>query len=122
MTSSTYAISVAFPATVTANTNILTTPITFGANDFDPGGAATIRVWFTFTAALDMEVSVSSDAVGAGFNKPEKFNADNNFTIKSDSKYRFDIDVLPGDSINLRSNQALTAIQKLRFQVITFGA
>ena len=95
MASSVYIIPITIiTQTPGANTSILN-DITFASNEFVPGGAGLARVWF---------------------------NADNNFAIKSDGLYRFDIPVMFGDIINIQSSVALTAIPLLRFEKILFGA
>jgi len=49
-------------------------------------------------------------------------NADNNFIIKDNGYYRFDIGVEARDIINIQSSQTLTDINELRFQKIVNGA
>lgn len=122
MASSIYTIPITVPTqTPGANVSILNPDITFASDEFVPGGAGGVRVWFSFTttAAADTAVSISHTA---SFVDPVKLNADNNFVIKSDGLYRFDIPASFGDAINIQSSVALTDIPLLRFEKVVFGA
>lgn len=105
---------------ITANTDILSSDITFQSDEFVPGGAGLIRVWFSFLSATSpFNVLISHES---GFTNPVKLNADNSFNIITQGFYRFDIPAKFGDSINIRASEILTGIPLLRFEKIVFGA
>jgi len=106
---------------ITANTDILVNPLTFVPRELAPGGAGIYRLYFTFVFAADADAIISLSSKPA-FADPEQLNSDQNFIIKSKGKYRFDIDIEEGDEIQIRSSVQITAIHKLRFHKIVFGA
>ncbi len=113
------ALSVSVQINFTPNTNILTAPITFASDEFNPGGGAIIRVWFCFETAADADTIISVDCTGSG--KLCQFNADNNFAIKSKGLYRFDIPARTSDVINIESSVAISAINLLRFEKVVMA-
>lgn len=120
MTSSIYPVTfvVATPQ-IDLNTNILSTPITITSEQVKPGGGGILRLYFSFTLDATATVSVRD---GAGTTLIGNLNADNNAQVDSNGYYRFDIDVESGDTINLRSTQNITAINRLRAHLVQFGA
>ena len=120
MTSSTYPVAfvVATP-TITANDNILSTPITITSEQVSPGGGGLVRLYFSFTMAATATISVRD---GAGTTLIGELNADNSTSIESNGYYRFDIDIEAGDTINLRSTQDITVVNRFRAHIVQFGA
>lgn len=118
MTSSIYPLSfVVNTPTITAATDILSTPIVIISDHVKPGGGGILRLYFSFAAAADMEVSVFNNSIFKGI-----LNSDISKVIISDGYYRFDIDVEAGDSINLQSTQDITAVNLFRAHLVQFGA
>ncbi len=123
MVSSTYKIDIVIPdATPAAATNIINDLNFTDIDQFAPGGAGLLRVWFCFntTAEADTVVSISHKA---SFADPEKLNPEvAAFAIKSGGLYRFDVPVELGDVFNIRSSVGITSVALLRIQYILFGA
>jgi len=111
-------------ATITAGNKILSVDIDFVPGEFAPGGGGIVRLYFSFTsaAAADYEITVSKlgQADLTGF--PLKLNSDQNFVLKSDGYYRFDIGVEETDKINFSSSVDLTKINELEIHKIVIGA
>lgn len=114
-------------ATVTVDTSgvaiagdFISSDIKFVEDEFVPGKAALIRMWFCIETTTDNDTIISvSHQSGTNL---EQLNADNNFVIKSKGLYRFDIPAIVGDSINVQSSVAVPIIRLLRFEKIVFGA
>lgn len=121
MASSIYEIPITITTqTPAANTSILTNDITFQSDEFSPGGAGLIRVWFSFLSGTSpFNVLISHKP---SFADPVKLNADNSFNIVTQGFYRFDIPAKFGDAINIQASEILTGIPLLRFEKIVFGA
>ena len=120
MTSSIYPLPFEVAGTtITAGTNILSTPITITAAQVKPGGGGILRLYFSFTMGANATVSVRQ---GAGATLKGNLNADNLAEVISDGYYRFDIDVQAGDIVNLRSTQNITVVNVFRAHLVQFGA
>ncbi len=120
MTSSIYPVPFDIePVTISAGTNILSTPITISAAQVKPGGGGILRVYFSFTMGADATVSIRQ---GVGVTLKGNLNADNGSLVVSDGYYRFDIDVQAGDIVNLRSTQNITVVNVFRAHLVQFGA
>jgi len=119
MVSSTYPLAItAKTPTITANTDILSTPLVILADHVSPGGGAALRCIFSFAfGTTPATVSVFKNGALKG-----NFNADNSSNVITDGYYRFDIDVEEGDSLNFRASQTITTINELRTHLIPFGA
>jgi len=121
MTSSIYPLAFATtPTTITAGTNILSTPIEIVPDHVKPGGGGILRLYFSFTMPTDAIVSVRAGMTGDTLKG--NLNADNSALVATDGYYRFDIDVEDGDFINLRANQNITVINLFRAHLVQFGA
>jgi len=115
---------------ILANAKILNVDIDFVAasgsspGEFDPGGGGIIRLYFSFTTAGAADTVITVTKLGQvdllGF--PLKLNADQNFVIKSDGYYRFDIGVEVGDKVNLSSTIQIDKINEMKIHKIVIGA
>jgi len=120
VTSSIYPVDfVVNTPTINSGTNILSTPITITSEQVSPGGGALLRLFFSFTMAATATISVRD---GTGATLIGELNADNETNVESNGYYRFDIDVEVGDTINLRSTQNITAVNRFRVHLVQFGA
>ncbi len=119
MTSSIYPLTVALntPA-IAANTDIFSSDLSITADMVKPGGGGILRLSFSFTFnTTPAIVSVRNGGVLKG-----NLNADNSVEVITDGLYRFDIDVEAGDTINMRANQIINAINFVRAHLVQFGA
>jgi len=120
VTSSIYPVDfVVNTPTITANSNILSTPITITSEQVSPGGGALLRLFFSFTLAATAMISVFD---GTGATLIGNLNADNDTVISSDGYYRFDIDVEDGDTINLKASENISVVNHFRAHLVQFGA
>jgi len=125
LASSIYNKPVTVEATPAINAKILTNDLTFTTDEFGGGErAGAIRIQFSFTTAADADMVITLTKKGAAdlLGSPLTLNSDQNFVIKSKGLYRFDVDVLQTDLINLSSSIALTAINELQIDKVVFGA
>ncbi len=106
---------------ITGGASILTNNITFLPREFPPGDSGLIRVWFCLKTVGDLDtiITISHDV---GFIISEQLNSDQDFVIKSNGLYRFDIPATLGDEINISSSESIEAIRLLRFDKIVIGA
>jgi len=110
------------PVTITAGTKIFDNDIVVTREMLGRSDSGLFRIWWSFTTAVDYELTVTKlgDADLTGF--PLKVNGDNAFVLLADGYYRFDIGVKPGDLINLSSSQDITKVNDLQVQQIQIGA
>ena len=119
MTSSIYPLAISLNTpTITANTDIFSSDITITTDMVKPGGGGILRLSFS----LVFGVTPATISVRNGGTLKGNLNADNSTNIISNGFYRFDIDIEAGDTINLRANQSITAINFLRTHLVQFGA
>ena len=120
MTSSIYPLDFVVAGTpITAGNNILSTPITIISDHVSPGDGGLLRLYFSFTMTATAMISVHD---GAGTTLIGTLNADADTVILSDGYYRFDIDVEAGDTINLKSTEDITTVNRFRAHLTQFGA
>ena len=76
------------------------------------------RMWFGFTTLADADFQVTVTKLGEAdlTSEPLKVNADNTFILLSTGYYWFNIEVEPGDKINLSASVNITSVNELRFQ------
>lgn len=114
---------VSTPATVSIalDSKILEDDIVI-TSDMLGGNSGLLRLWWSFTTATDYIITITKlgEADLTGF--PLKVNGDNDFVLKADGYYRFDIGVRPGDLINLSSSVSITKVNELQIQQIQIGA
>jgi len=102
---------------ISPNNKILTNDIAI-TRDFLNGDSGLIRILFSFTTPGDYEVTVTKLGENDLIGSPLKLNGDNNFILKSDGYYRFDVSIKPGDLINLSSSLTINDINDLQIQRI----
>lgn len=118
MTSSIYPIATNPFATPASGTDILQSDLEITADMVKPGGAGILRLLFSFVFAVSpATVTVLDDGSVKG-----ELNADNSSQVVSSGYYRFDIDVEPGDLINLEADSNITAVNFIRAHLVQFGA
>jgi hypothetical protein len=121
MTSSTYLLPTNARATTTADQQLLIDPITIKADELDIGRGGMIRIWLSLETAGDVDFELTVTHLNI-LTDIQKLNADQDFVIKSKGLYRFDIDIEPGNRVNIRSSVAITKVNKLKFHKIVIGA
>lgn len=130
MAGSIYQIPIIVESAPAANAKILTNDVEFiGAvgskpGEFTPGDGGIVRVYFSLGTLLKADTVITLTLKGKAdlLGIPLKLNADQNFIIKSDAYYRFDIGVEVGDKINFSSSVAISDIYHFRMHKIVFGA
>jgi len=86
------------------------------------GDSGLFRLWFSFTTGVDYNITITKKGAADLLGFPLKVNGDNSFVLKDNGYYRFDMNVEPGDLINLSSNVEITKVNELRLQQIQIGA
>jgi len=91
-------------------------------SDMLGGNSGLLRLWWSFTTGTDYVITITKNGDEDLTSLPLKVNGDNDFALKPDGYYRFDIGVRPGDLINLSCNVEITKINELQIQQIQIGA
>lgn len=107
--------------TIPINSKILENDIIV-TQDMLNGDSGLFRIFWSFTTAGDYIVTVTKKGAADLFGFPLVVNADNDFILKSNGYYRFDVGVKPGDLINLSSSVEITKVNDLQIQQIQLGA
>lgn len=106
---------------VSLNSKILTNDIAVTTNMLG-GDSGLFRFWWSFTTGADYQVTITKKGQADLTGFPLIVNGDNDFVIKSDGYYRFDVSVKPGDLVNFSSNVEISKINELQIQQIQIGA
>ena len=106
-------------ATISANTDILTSDYDVTVDDVAPGGGAIMRIYFSliFTGGTAVMTVYNNGVIKGTLNVDAPGG-----TVSSDGIYRFDIDVENGDALNLRASADITTVRYVRFHLIQWGA
>ena len=86
------------------------------------GDSGLFRIWWSFTTASDYIITITKKGTADLTGFPLMVNPDNEFVLKSNGYYRFDIGVRPGDIINLSCNVDISKINDIQIQQIQIGA
>jgi len=124
VTSSIYTVPVTPVGSIASGNNLFTFDITITSQMVSPGGAAILRLFFAFTFNTDPG---TIQVFNNGNFKGNFINPDNSVGIIDDGMYKFDVDVVAGDNINLQlligtGGNDVTATNFIRAQLIQFGA
>lgn len=106
---------------ITQNTKILENDIIV-TSEMLRGDSGLFRIWWSFTTSSDYILTITKKGAVNLLGFPLKVNADNDFILKSDAYYRFDVGLKVGDLINASSNTEITKVNELQIQQIQIGA
>ena len=118
-------VSFSTASSILVNTDILTTPLEATKESLG-GDAGTWRVWININTAgsADFVFSVKrtnpNDTVTTA--RLGKLNQDNTFVTRSGAEARYDINVIPGDTIDFQSSVAIDNVPMIRVHQVQIGA
>jgi len=107
---------------ITLNTKILLNDVVVTQSMLG-GDSGLFRIWWSFTTGgPDYVLTITKRGATDLTGFPLSVNADNDFVLRNNGYYRFDVGVQPGDLINLSSSIAITKVNDLQIQQIQIGA
>lgn len=106
---------------ISSGTKILQNDIII-TRDMLNGDSGLLRIWWSFTTGADYAITITKkgEADLTGF--PLIVNPDNDFILKNNGYYRFDIGVKVGDLINMSSVVDISKVNEIQIQQIQIGA
>jgi len=106
---------------ISAVTKILQNDIVI-TKDMLNGDSGLFRIWWSFSTGGDYTLMITKKGESDLQGFPLIVNPDNDFVLKNDGYYRFDVGVRVGDLINLSSTVPISKVNELQIQQIQIGA